>query len=251
MAVGDEGFFCNSAGVPTASLNLCGSGVDSVAFGQAPNIDAIGFHLYPDTWIRDVAWADQFIAQHLTSAKTAGKPVYMGEFGLLEGNVRNSAYQDFTNLMLQGGGSGALFWDIVPGQPPAANAEALSSFDVQAGSPLFTTIGNFAQMMTAGQALSFPPVAGDQWAQGFFNAPVTLESSRQRHRVRRRRHRPRIARSRPEYRRLADFGRACTAEPSRWWDRACSSRRLPGSTGPRSAGTPWPTRKGIAPTSPT
>src|SRR5262249_10210624 len=158
-----EGFFCNSAGVP-GSLNLCGSGVDSVAFGNAPNIDVIGFHLYPDTWVRDVAWADQFIAQHLTAAKAAGKPVYMGEFGLLEGNVRNSAYQDFTNEILQGGGSGALFWDIVPGQPPAANAEALASFDLQAGSPLFATIGNFSQMMTAGQTLSFPPVAGNQWA---------------------------------------------------------------------------------------
>ncbi|MEI9975380.1 MAG: cellulase family glycosylhydrolase [Ignavibacteriota bacterium] len=77
VAVGDEGFFCNSQGVPS-SLNVCGSGVDSVAFGQAANVDVIGFHLYPDTWIRDVAWADQYIAQHMTSAKAAGKPVYWG-----------------------------------------------------------------------------------------------------------------------------------------------------------------------------
>ena len=173
VAVGDEGFFCNSAGVPS-SVNICGTGVDSVAFSQAQNVDVVGFHLYPDSWIRDVAWAEQFIGQHLTAAKAAGKPVYMGEFGLVEGNVRNSAYQDWTDLVLQGGGVGGLFWDIVPGQPPAANAESLSSFDVQAGSPLLSTIGNFAQMMAAQPTLVFPPVAGDQWAQGAFNAPVTL-----------------------------------------------------------------------------
>ncbi len=172
VSVGDEGFFCNSAGVP-ATLNLCGNGVDSVAFSQAQNVDVIGFHLYPDTWIQNIAWAEQYITQHMTSAQVAGKPVYMGEFGVLEGNIRNTVYDDFTNLVLQGGGSGGLFWDIVPGQPSAANAESLSSFDVQAGSPLLTTIGNFAQTMS-GSSPAFPPVAGNQWAQGSFNAPVTL-----------------------------------------------------------------------------
>lgn len=173
VAIGDEGFFCNDAGV-ASNLNICYAGVDSVAFSQVPSVDVIGFHLYPDGWVKDLAWAEQYITQHLASAKTVGKPVYMGEFGLLEGNIRNSVYQDFTNLMFQGGGVGGLFWDIFPGQPAAASAESLSSFDVEAGSPLLATIGNFAQMMSANQSLTFPPVAGDQWAQGTAGAPVTL-----------------------------------------------------------------------------
>lgn len=172
VAIGDEGFFCNSAGVP-ASLNICGgTGVDSVAFSRVPSVDVVGFHLYPDTWIQNATWGEQYIAQHIASAKAVGKPVYMGEFGILEGNIRNSLYDDYTNLMLNGG-SGGLFWDLFPGTPSPANAEALSSFDLYAGSPILSTIGNFAQMM-AGQGPSFPPVAGDQWAQGVFGDPVTL-----------------------------------------------------------------------------
>jgi mannan endo-1,4-beta-mannosidase len=173
VSVGDEGFFCNDAGVPS-TLNICYAGVDTVAFTQVANVDVMGFHLYPDSWIQTFGWGEQYISQHLTSAKALGKPVYMGEFGLLEGNIRNAAYDDYTNLVYQGGGSGGLFWDILPGQPPAANAESLSGFDVEAGSPLLTTMGNFAQTMAASQSLSFAPVAGDQWAQGVFGDPVTL-----------------------------------------------------------------------------
>ena len=172
VAIGDEGFFCNSAGVP-ASLNICYTGVDSVAFSQVASVDVVGFHLYPDGWIQNATWGEQYITQHITSAKAVGKPVYMGEFGILEGNIRNSLYDDYTNLVLQNGGSGGLIWDLFPGQPSPANAEALSSFDVEAGSPILSTMGNFAQMM-AGQGTAFPPVAGDQWAQGVFGDPVTL-----------------------------------------------------------------------------
>ncbi|HUB81413.1 MAG TPA: cellulase family glycosylhydrolase [Bryobacteraceae bacterium] len=172
VAIGDEGFFCNSAGVP-ASLNICYAGVDSVAFSQVPGVDVVGFHLYPDTWSQTAAWGEQYITQHIVSAKAVGKPVYMGEFGILEGNIRNSLYDDYTNLILQNGGSGALFWDLLAGQPSPANSEALSSFDLEAGSPILSTVGNFAQTM-AGQGTAFPPVAGDQWAQGVFGDPVTL-----------------------------------------------------------------------------
>lgn len=173
VSVGDEGFFCNDAGVPS-SLNICYAGVDSVAFSQVPSVDVIGFHLYPDSWVETVTWGEQYITQHTMSAKAVGKPVYMGEFGLLEGNIRNDVYDDYTNLVFAGGGSGGLFWDLLPGQPAAANAESLASFDIEAGSPLLTTIGNFTQTMAASQSLAFPPVAGDQWAQGSYNAPVTL-----------------------------------------------------------------------------
>ena len=150
VSVGDEGFFCNDIGVP-ADLNICYAGVDSVAFAQVASVDVMGFHLYPDSWIQTLGWGEQYISQHIASAKALGKPVYMGEFGVLEGNIRNNVYDDFTNLILQNGGGGGLFWDLLPGQPPAANAESLSAFDIEAGSPLLSTMGNFAQMM-AGQS---------------------------------------------------------------------------------------------------
>lgn len=175
VAVGDEGFFCLPGAPPADWFDNCSTGVDSVGFSQVENVDLMGFHLYPDGWGQNVAWSESFIGQHLSdAAKIAGKPVYMGEFGILEGNIRNSVYDDWTNLVFQAGASGGLFWDLLPGQPSPVNAESQSAFDIEAGSPLLSTIGNFSRMMTAGKPLALAPVAGDQWATGGYGAPVTL-----------------------------------------------------------------------------
>jgi mannan endo-1,4-beta-mannosidase len=174
VSVGDEGFFCGGTALPNDNVDNCATGVDSVSFSQIPSVDVIGFHLYPDSWDENITWAEQFIEEHLSAGQKAAKPVYMGEFGSLEGNIRNTVFQDWTGLIFQGTGSGALFWDLLPGQPTTANAESLGAFDVEAGSPILTAMGNFAQNMSANSSLTYSPVAGDQWATGFYNAPVTL-----------------------------------------------------------------------------
>jgi mannan endo-1,4-beta-mannosidase len=172
VSVGDEGFFCD----PSASgyFENCSTGVDSMGFSQVASIDLVGFHLYPDSWDQNIAWTEDFINRHLTEASTLGKPLYMGEFGLLSGNAKEAVYNDWTNLIFNGGGSGAMFWDILPGTPQPQAAEQASAFDLEAGSPVLLMMGDFAQIMAANSEQPFPPVAGYQWATTPFNQPATL-----------------------------------------------------------------------------
>ena len=174
VSVGDEGFFCIPSAGPGDYLENCSSGVDTLAFAQMANIDLFGFHLYPEGVGKDVAWADTFIEQHFAdSMKTVGKPAYMGEFGWMAGNIRNAVYKDWTDRVFSDGGSGALFWDLLPGSS-VSTAESPDGFDLEAASPILATIGNFEQEMAANKLLPLPPVAGDQWATTAANTAVTL-----------------------------------------------------------------------------
>jgi uncharacterized protein (TIGR03437 family) len=173
VAVGDEGFICD----PLSCSNA--NGVDSKSFSSVQPIDFVGFHLYPDTWGESIAWSEDFINQHLQIAQELGKPLYMGEFGLLSGNAKEAIYNDWTNLIFNGlgsgseVGSGAMFWDVLPGTPLSANAEAESTFDEEDGSPVLWLMDDFAQLM-AGPTQPLPPVAGYQWATTTVGQPATL-----------------------------------------------------------------------------
>ncbi len=174
VSVGDEGFFCIPSAGPGDYLENCSSGVDTLAFAQMANIDLFGFHLYPEGVGKNVAWADAFIDQHFAeSMKTVGKPAYMGEFGLMAGNTRNAVYKDWTDRVFNDGGSGALFWDLLPGSS-VSTAESPDGFDIEAASPILQTMGNFEQEMAANAMLPLPPVAGDQWTTTPANMAVTL-----------------------------------------------------------------------------
>ena len=174
VAVGDEGFFCDSK-----SCKSGGNGVDSAGFATIGNIDLVGFHLYPDTWGQSIASSEDFISQHLAEAQSVGKPLYMGEFGLLSASAKVSVYNDWTNLIFKSlgsgtdVGSGAMFWDVLPGVPTPANAEPQSGFDEQAGSPVLPLMSDFAGIM-AGSTQPLPPVAGNQWAATPFGRPTTV-----------------------------------------------------------------------------
>ncbi len=172
VSVGDEGFFCDPSS--TIYIEDCSSGVDSMGFSQVANIDLVGFHLYPDSWGQSIAWTETYINNHLSEANTLGKPLYMGEFGLMSGNAKQEVYNDWTNLIFTGGGSGAMFWDILPGTPQPAAAELPSAFDIEQGSPVLQFMGDFAQIMAANSAQQFAPVAGYQWAATPFGQPATL-----------------------------------------------------------------------------
>ncbi len=171
VAVGDEGYLCS----PSCAAN----GVDSYNFSNVKQIDLVGLHLYPDSWGESIAWSEDYINQHLQEAQTLSKPLYMGEFGLMSGNAKQFIYNDWTNLIfssLGSGnevGSGAMFWDVLPGTPTPANAEAASAFDEYAGSPVLWLMSDFAGLM-AGSAQPLPPVAGYQWASTTVGQPATL-----------------------------------------------------------------------------
>lgn len=171
VSVGDEGFFCEPG--TTDYFTDCANGVDSQGFSSVADIDFVGFHLYPDLWGKNIAWSETYITDHVTEANNLVKPLYMGEFGLYSGNTKEAVYNDWTNLVFTGGGSGAMFWDILPGTPAPSSAETASTFDEEAGSPVFFLMSDFAQMM-AGATQQLPPVAGYQWATTPLGQPATL-----------------------------------------------------------------------------
>jgi uncharacterized protein (TIGR03437 family) len=105
--------------------------------------------------------------------KPVNKPAYMGEFGLMAGNSRNAVYKDWTDRVFNDGGSGALFWDLLPGTS-ISTSESPDGFDLEAASPILETMGNFEREMAANSMLPFAPVAGDQWATAASNVAVTL-----------------------------------------------------------------------------
>lgn len=79
VTVGSEGQFND----PTSSDGFYngGDGDDFNAQMALPNIDFGTFHTYPDWWSKTVQWANQWIIDHATAGKKAGKPVLHEEYG--------------------------------------------------------------------------------------------------------------------------------------------------------------------------
>src|SRR5215213_9071621 len=172
VSVGDEGFYCLPN--PTHWTENCGEGVDTLAFTALENIDVMSFHLYPDYWGRDVAWGTQWIQRHFQDARTLDKPAMLGEFGLLDKSMRNPNYKVWTDTVLNSHGAGALYWILSGKQDDGSLYPDYDGFTVYAKTPVFTTLGNFAQMMAANRALVFPPVADVDAAITDFNTTTTL-----------------------------------------------------------------------------
>lgn len=88
-----------------------------------PNIDFGVFHTYPDWWTKTVPWADQWIKDHATAGRTAGKPVVHEEYGWMTPEVREQngiPAVNATRLEVEGGwqkimleeGMSDMFWQF-------------------------------------------------------------------------------------------------------------------------------------------
>lgn len=177
VSVGDEGFYC----VPNAAdwIDNCGEGIDTIALTRLPHIDVMSFHLYPDGWgNRGAAWGTQWIERHVRDAKANGKASMLGEFGFLNKNARNAVYKEWTDAVFksggQSGGDGALYWILSGKQDDGSLYADYDGFTVYAGTPVFSTLGNFADMMNANRRMSFPPVADHDSAVTEFETTTTL-----------------------------------------------------------------------------
>jgi len=120
VSVGDEGFLDNGGEHWTYRAS---DGVDHAALTALPAVDFGTFHLYPEDWGTKEGFSEQWISDHLQLARELGKPTVLEEYGVKVkrdrnklGNVRHGweqrreAYQRWNELMLQGGGNGALSW---------------------------------------------------------------------------------------------------------------------------------------------
>jgi mannan endo-1,4-beta-mannosidase len=131
IAVGDEGFYTGG----DKSYYAGEEGVDHDALLRIPDIDYGTFHLYPDHWKTDLRWADQWIEDHIVSARNVGKPTVLEEYGIrvkrdvgdetLATRERNRpapiifgferrerAYHRWNQHMMLRGGAGSMFWMI-------------------------------------------------------------------------------------------------------------------------------------------
>ena len=108
VAVGDEGFL--NWNRPSDWPYNGADGVDHEALTSVPGIDFATYHVYPDSWGKDVTWVTQWIKDHTTAQATHGKPVILEEFGYSNQSGRSAAYQTWTDTARTQGQSGWLFW---------------------------------------------------------------------------------------------------------------------------------------------
>lgn len=139
VAVGDEGFF-NRPGQSTEQYNGK-DGADHDAFLALKSIDYGTFHLYPDAWSTSTRWGNQWIIDHVAAAQKAGKPTVLEEYGIAvkrddkTGKVtggfdrRRTAYMNWNNLMLQGGGNASMFWILAGIDPSNQNFGLYPDYD--------------------------------------------------------------------------------------------------------------------------
>src|SRR5450756_1937243 len=85
VSSGSEGFLCepNEPGAADDWTRNCGEGVDELAISKLRSIDVMSYHLYPDSWSKDLAWSTDWIKEHIKLAKQIAKPSMLGEYGWL------------------------------------------------------------------------------------------------------------------------------------------------------------------------
>lgn len=175
VGAGDEGFYCTDPGGSDWTDN-CGEGVDTVALAKLPKMDLMSLHLYPDGWGKDAAWGTTWIKKHLADGRRIGKPVMLGEFGLLSKAERNPVYREWTDAFVSGGGAGFLYWLIAGTQDDGTLYPDYDGFTVYCPGPVCTTITN-ASAAIRGRPPLFPPVADDDTAVTTFGTPVTVNAT--------------------------------------------------------------------------
>jgi mannan endo-1,4-beta-mannosidase len=180
VSMGDEGFLCLDKNSPDFTI-ACIDGVDSAAFAAVRHIDVMSLHLYPDLWTtprsvknQNADWGTAWIETHARLARELHKPVYLGEYGWLDKNTRNSVYKQWTDAALRSHTDGSLYWILSDKQDGGSLYPDFDGFTVYCPSSVCTTETNFARMMQAGRPLYFPPVAGDVAVSTKFATPVSL-----------------------------------------------------------------------------
>lgn len=109
VAVGDEGFLCESYQTCGDVSCDCYYGTDFANFTALPSIDFGSAHLYPTAWGKDAAWGAQWIANHTAVARGLGKPMLIGEFGY-QGSDQHTVYSQWMQTADAAGTSGLNFW---------------------------------------------------------------------------------------------------------------------------------------------
>jgi mannan endo-1,4-beta-mannosidase len=123
IADGGEGFDDSAELYPGLAGTTVVAGDEGTSFrllAEAPEIDLMSYHLYPESWNLSEDQAIRYIDAHESIARAAGKVAYMGEFGLHSQDVdRAAVYEQWLHrLFVTNGGSLGLVWQFAyPGRP--------------------------------------------------------------------------------------------------------------------------------------
>ena len=159
LAVGDEGAFCRAPADWTLTQKYgasgygpglgedCKDGIDTIALTSLPNIDMMSMHLYPDNWKESVAWGNGWIEEHAAAAKKLGKPVYLGEFGLLDKSTRLPVFAHWLETVRSTGVAGALYWILSSKQDDGTLYADYDGFTVYCPSPVCTLMTTQAALV--------------------------------------------------------------------------------------------------------
>ena len=173
LSAGDEGFYCDDRTSSNFTVN-CSQGVDTIGLASLPNMDAISFHLYPDSWGKTAAWGTQWIARHIQDSHRLKERAVVGEFGILDKATRNPVYKTWTDTVLKDDGAGALYWILSDKQDDGTLYPDYDGYTVYCPSPVCTTFSNFARLEELRPPFNFSPVADNDTANTPNNTPVTL-----------------------------------------------------------------------------
>ncbi|HEY4012619.1 MAG TPA: cellulase family glycosylhydrolase [Polyangiaceae bacterium] len=173
VEVGDEGFYCSD---PTSSdfTENCSQGVDTIALASLPNVDMMSFHLYPDNWLKDVAFGTQWIHRHFQDARKIRRPALFGEFGIEDVALRNADYKMWTDAVLEERGAGALYW-MLGGLQDDGTLYFNDGFTLYCPTPVCTAFSHFTADLKARHRLPFAPVADVDLATTATDVAVTLD----------------------------------------------------------------------------
>jgi mannan endo-1,4-beta-mannosidase len=120
VATGEEGYDNTTAGYSPVSAynnqNWLFDGNKGLAWTQNtadPNIDFGSIHLYPELWNLTGPQGNAWIADHIRIARSLGKPLVLGEFGM--GQNAAATFSAWLQTWQAENGAGALVWQVMCG----------------------------------------------------------------------------------------------------------------------------------------
>lgn len=157
VAVGDEGFLSQGRSNWAYETPY---GIDSESLTGLPNVDFGTYHLYPDHWAQGHLFGNDWIEDHIALSRRAGKPVVLEEYGIhvrrqqdTSGPVvhgfprRRTAYLNWNNLVLEGGGQASMFWILSGNESPGKPYPDYDHFTVYDGDESYQLLASYAERM--------------------------------------------------------------------------------------------------------
>ncbi len=117
VGTGEEGFDVSAAlysSSITSGHEWMVNGTAGVAYSGDISIGAVdfaGIHLYPESWGIPNSAGNTWIGDHLRIASTVGKPLLLGEFGVVADKA--TTYESWLTTILLDGGAGAAVWQLL------------------------------------------------------------------------------------------------------------------------------------------